>query len=155
MTRLNPDFRDILSTFNAEGVEYLIVGGYALAAHGLPRATGDFDLWVRTTRDNAARVYSALAKFGAPMNTCTVEDFASEDLIFQIGVEPVRIDVMTSVEGLTFESAWPGRLTVALEGVTVNVVGRDDLIANKSAVGRPQDRADVVRLKKQPPRRQR
>jgi hypothetical protein len=146
MSDLNPDFRDILSSFDAEGVEYLVVGGYALAAHGLPRATGDIDLWVRATPENASRVYRALVAFGAPADRFREGDFASDDLIVQIGVPPSRVDVITSIEGVSFDEAWPNRKVIVVDGIGVSVIGRRELLTNKRAVGRPQDRADVARL---------
>ena len=114
---LNPDFKEVISTFNGAAVEYLIFGAYAVAAHGLPRATGDIDFWVRPTRANAQRVWTALAQFGAPMERVAVDDFAAPDMIVQFGVVPNRIDVITSVEGLTFEEAWSERLVVTMDGV--------------------------------------
>lgn len=149
MTLLNPDFHDAIASFNAEGVEYLVVGGYALAAHGLPRATGDINLWVRPTMPNAQRGQRALVMFGAPADHFTVDDFCQADLILQLGVPPRRVDVLTSVEGITFDEAWPNRLVVQLDGRTVTVLGRAELLQNKRAVGRPQDLADVARLESQ------
>ncbi|MEP6778715.1 MAG: hypothetical protein ABJC26_02410 [Gemmatimonadaceae bacterium] len=149
MTNLNRDFRDILSFFNAESVEYLVVGGYALAAHGLPRATSDIALWTNPTALNAPRVYRALTAFGAPVDRFTLSDFESGDLILQIGLPPSRVDVITSIAGVSFENAWPNRVTVKLDGMTVTVLGKADLMLNKRTVGRPQDRADVARLEKQ------
>ena len=146
MSELNPDFRDVLSLFNAEGVEYVVVGGYALAAHGFPRATGDIDLWVRPTAENASRTYRALVAFGAPADRFTEKDFESNDLILQIGVPPSRVDVITGIEGVTFDEAWPNRAVIEVEGIEVPVIGRRELLRNKRAVGRPQDRADVSRL---------
>jgi hypothetical protein len=146
MSDLNPDFRDILSSFDAEGVEYLVVGGYALAAHGLPRATGDIDLWVHATPENASRVYRALVAFGAPADRFQEGDFASDDLILQIGVPPSRVDVITSIEGVSFDEAWLNREVIVVDGIGVSVIGRRELLKNKRAVGRPQDRADVARL---------
>ena len=154
MTSLNPDFRDILSSFNTEGVEYLVVGAYALAAHGLPRATGDIDLWVRPTPGNAPRVVRALLAFGAPADRFSRKDFESEDLILQLGVPPLRVDVITSIEGVTFDQAWPHRVSVDLGGIVVTVLGREELLRNKRAVGRPQDQADVARLEAQARARQ-
>lgn len=149
MTSLNRDFRDILSSFNAEGVEYLVVGGYALAAHGLPRATGDIDLWIRPSGENAPRVWRALVAFGAPSDKFAIADFESADLILQIGVPPGRVDVITSIAGVVFDDAWPNRATIDLDDLKVSVLGRTDLLANKRAVGRPQDIADVQRLEAQ------
>ncbi len=145
---LNPDYRDILSAFTDAGVEYLIVGAYALAAHGLPRATGDLDLWVRPTPANARRVFEALAQFGAPLDQVSVEDFATEDVVFQIGVAPRRIDILTSIEGVDFDTAWEKRMEIEMEGLTLPVLSLEHLIQNKRALGRPQDLADVARLER-------
>lgn len=142
----NPDFKDMLSALSAEGVEYLVVGAYAMAAHGIPRATGDLDLWIRRTEDNAGRVLKALAVFGAPTEELNVDDLTTPDLIFQIGLRPNRVDLLTSVDGVSFEEAWPGRLVTEVEGVEIAVMGLDDLIRNKEAVGRPRDRADAEEL---------
>lgn len=143
---LNPDFRDILSVFLEEGVEFLLVGAYALAVHGHPRATGDLDLWARPSPENAQRVWRALEKFGAPLSQLTLEDLQKPDLIFQIGVAPRRIDILTSIEGVEFEEAWPARLEVEIDGLRIPVIGREHLIQNKKASGRPQDLADVAWL---------
>ena len=143
---LNPDYRDILSALSAEGVEFLLVGGYALAAHGLPRATGDLDIWVHPRSANARRTWRALARFGAPLDQVTEDDFATEGLIFQIGVVPRRIDIITSLEALSFADAWSNRIQVEIDGIQIPVLGRDDFIRNKRAAGRPQDLADVARL---------
>ena len=143
---LNRDYRDILSTFIEENVDYLIVGAYALASHGPPRATGDLDLWVRRDANNARRVWRALAKFGAPLSDLKETDLSTPGLVFQIGVEPSRIDIITSIDGVEFDQAWNDRLDVNVEGLAIHVIGRAHLIANKKAVGRPQDLADVARL---------
>ena len=143
---LNPDFRDILSAFLEEKVEFLIVGAYALAAHGFPRATGDIDLWVRPTRENSAKVWGALEKFGAPMKGLDPEDFTKKDLVVQIGRAPRRIDIVTAITAVDFERAWSGRTAVEMEGMELFVLGKDDLLTNKKAVGRPQDIADAERL---------
>ena len=143
---LNRDFKEIISAFNAASVEYLIVGAYAVAAHGLPRTTGDIDFWIRPTPENAERVWRALSEFGAPMERVDVDDFASPDMIVQFGVPPGRIDIITSVEAVEFPEAWAERLTVPMDGVTAYVIGREHLLRNKRAVGRPQDLADAERL---------
>jgi hypothetical protein len=104
---LNPDFSDMLSAFTGESVEYLVVGAYALAAHGVPRATGDLDFWIRPTPENASRVLRALAAFGAPTADLALDDLTTPDLVFQIGVEPNRIDILTSIDGVTFDEAGP------------------------------------------------
>ncbi|HET6578376.1 MAG TPA: nucleotidyl transferase AbiEii/AbiGii toxin family protein [Gemmatimonadales bacterium] len=143
---MNPDFSDILFAFSAEDVEFLVVGAYALAAHGLPRATRDLDLWVGTTGGNPERVRRALIRFGAPVEELSPDDLRRPDLVFQIGVAPQRIDVLTSIDGVEFAAAWPGRLEAQLEGMRVPVLSREHLIQNKRAAGRPQDLADVAWL---------
>ena len=144
---MNRDFVEMLSALFAENVEYLVVGAYALAAHGLPRATGDIDIWVRPTPDNAERVLRALRAFGAPLLDLAREDLLRPDTAFQIVVAPGRIDLLTGLTGLTFEEAWPARITTSIEGVAVPVIGREDLLRNKEATGRPQDVADAAWLR--------
>jgi hypothetical protein len=148
---LNPDFKEIISAFNDGNVEYLVVGAYAVAAHGLPRATGDIDLWIRPTSANAQRTWDALAAFGAPMDRVSVNDLSTPEMVIQFGVVPDRVDVLTSIEHVEFDEAWPQRIVVQMDGVAVNVLGRDHLLRNKRAVGRPQDLADVARLTTESP----
>jgi hypothetical protein len=143
---INSDFVDLLRAFNAEGVEFLIVGAYAVGAHGRPRGTGDLDVFVRPSRENAERVLRALATFGAPIGGLTVGDLTGGEVVFQIGVVPVRIDVLTSIAGVSFDECWPGRVPGTLGGVDVGVIGRADLIKNKRAAGRTKDLADVEAL---------
>jgi uncharacterized nucleotidyltransferase DUF6036 len=143
---VNSDFRELLQAFNEGGVRYLIVGGLALAFHDQPRFTKDIDVWVEPTPDNAVRVYHALASFGAPLDKVTSEDFSKEDVVFQIGVAPLRVDVMTSITGVTFKEAYPSREASSYGDVPVNVLGRADLIANKRATARPQDLVDLDNL---------
>lgn len=123
-----------------------MVGAYALAAHGLPRATGDLDLWVAPTAGNAPRVLRALARFGAPLSGITEDDLAATDQVLQIGVPPRRIDLVTSIDAVEFPAAWAARAEITVDGVRLPVLGREHLIRNKRAVGRPQDLADVARL---------
>ena len=143
---LNPDFKDMLSALSEAGAEFLVVGAYALAAHGYPRATGDMDLWVRPTLGNAQRVWNALVAFGAPISKLTMEDFATEDIVYQIGVAPCRIDILTSISAVTFDEAWEHCLSITLGGLEVSVLGRDDLVRNKRASARPKDIADADTL---------
>jgi hypothetical protein len=143
---LNPDFRDMLSAFTGEGVEFLVVGAYALSAHGLPRATGDLDCWIRPTYENADRVLRALQAFGAPTDDLSIADLATPDLVFQIGIEPNRIDILTSIDGVDFDQAWAERMTITIDGLGVPVLSAHHMIVNKRAVGRPQDLADAARL---------
>ncbi len=144
----NPDFRDLFAALNAVDAKYLVVGAMAVAAHGHVRATKDLDVWVRATPENAERVYRALASFGAPLQDLTVDDLASPNLIFQIGVAPVRVDIITSIDGVEFEEAWPERLASEYADETVQVLSRHHLIQNKKASGRLQDLADVEALEK-------
>ena len=143
---LNPDYRDMLSAFADAEVDYLVIGAYAMAAHGHPRATGDIDLWVRSTSTNANRVLEALSAFGAPLAEVDREDLQTPDTVFQIGVSPRRIDILTTIEGVDFEEAWSERMTIEIEGLTVPIISREHLIANKRALGRQQDLADIERL---------
>lgn len=143
---LNPNYKDILSIFNEDHVDYLVVGAYALAAHGLPRATGDIDIWIDCRAGNAHRVWHALAKFGAPLSELKETDLIRPDLVFQIGVAPSRIDILTSINGVQFTDAWKDRLETEVEGIRVHVIGRAHLIINKKAARRPQDLVDVARL---------
>lgn len=143
---LNPDFKEILSALNDEEAEYLVVGAYAMAVHGVPRATGDLDLWVNSSDANADRVWKALERFGAPLTQLKPNDFREPGLVYQIGVAPVRVDVLTSITGVSFADAWKGRVSVKIDGITVTVISLAELIKNKTAVGRPQDLVDVERL---------
>jgi Nucleotidyl transferase of unknown function (DUF2204) len=144
----NQDFKDLFAEFNAHGVEFLVVGAHALAAHGHVRATKDLDVWVRPDHENAVRIIIALRVFGAPTHTVTEHDFATPGITFQIGVEPVRIDIITAVDGLTFAQAWPNRVLSEYGGERVFVLSRDDLIRNKRAAARPQDLADIAALER-------
>ncbi len=143
---MNRDFAEILASFSAANVEFLVVGAYAVAVHGRPRATGDLDIWINPTPENAARVWRALQEFGAPLNQLRLEDFSSDDLVFQMGVPPSRIDVLTGISGVTFPEAWPDRVTIMVEGTEVPVLGRAALLRNKAAAGRPRDLADLAEL---------
>ncbi len=148
-----PDFSDLLSAFNARRVDYLVVGAYALAAHGLIRATKDLDVWVRPDPDNAQKVLAALRDFGAPLQDLTVEDLARPGLIFQIGNEPVRIDVITAVSGVEFQPAWQDRIDAKFGDQPASVLSRSHLIKNKQTAGRAQDLLDVKWLENNPPDR--
>jgi hypothetical protein len=143
---VNPDFTDMLSALSAEGAEFLVVGAHALAVHGHPRATGDLDLWIRPTSGNAARVYRALARFGAPLDALTEGDLVTPGVVFQFGRAPCRIDLLTAVSGLDWERAWASHVVVEVDGFALPVLGREDLIANKRAAGRPKDLADLHAL---------
>jgi len=143
---LNNDYRDILHALNTEKVDYLLVGAYAMAAYGYPRATMDIDIWINPSPDNADAVLRALAQFGAPLHNLTREDLQKNDTIFQIGVAPRRIDLITSVSGLRFEDAFARSTEVEMDGILVPILSIDDLIVNKRASGRTKDLADAESL---------
>jgi hypothetical protein len=140
---MNQDFIDLLRAFAAAEVRFLIVGAYALALHGRPRATGDLDVWVDATPENARRVVRALAEFGAPVSEISAADFESPGVTYQIGVPPGRIDILTELTGITFAEAWPNRLRRAFGDVDVDFIGRASFIRNKRATGRPKDLGDI------------
>jgi hypothetical protein len=151
---LNDDFRDVVVLFAQRGVEFVIVGAYALAFHGAPRASGDIDLYVRPSPENAKRVFEALEAFGAPLAAHGVSpaDFERPGTVYQIGLPPRRIDVLTEISGLDFDAVWPTRVEAEVDGQAVFLIGRDELVKNKSAAGRPKDLADVARLMRKPGR---
>jgi len=140
------DFKELLELFNAHRVEYLIVGGYALAFHGAPRFTGDLDLLVRPSSDNAVRLLAALTAFGFGALDLTLDDFATPDRVVQLGVPPVRIDLLTSISGISWEEAQAGMVRGTYGGVPVDFIGRAQFIANKRATGRRRDLADLEAL---------
>lgn len=146
---LDPDFREFVESFVAHDVRFLVVGGYALAAHGLPRATGDLDAWVWIHPDNAQRIIRALTDFGFGDLGLTADDFSQPDTVVQLGYPPYRIDVITTIDGVDFDDAWANKLTIDVDGLRFDVIGRNDLIQNKRAAGRAQDVADVERLTRQ------
>jgi hypothetical protein len=148
---VNPDFRDLFAALNAAGAEFLIVGGYALAVHGAPRFTKDLDIWVRANDLNAQRVWAALEAFGAPSGDLKLADLSLPGIIFQMGVPPNRIDLITGIDGVDFEEAWNHRISSAYGDQPVMIIGFDDLIRNKEATGRPQDALDAKTLRQMKP----
>jgi hypothetical protein len=143
---MNRDFVEMLSALSAAGARFLIVGAHALAAHGAPRATGDLDIWIRATPENAARVMDALRVFGAALFDLTVDDLSRPETVFQIGLPPSRIDILSSISGVDFDRAWSNRVQVAIGDLNVGVIGREDFVANKTASGRPKDLLDLLLL---------
>lgn len=143
---MNRDFVEMLSALSAAGARFLVVGAHALAAHGTPRATGDLDVWIQATPDNAERVIEALNAFGAPLLDLTVDDLAQPDTVFQIGLPPARIDILSGISGVDFNDAWPRRVEVTIGDLHVGVIGRADFIANKRATGRTKDLLDIELL---------
>jgi len=143
---LNEDYKDILLALSDEKVKFLLVGAYALAAHGYLRATMDIDIWVNPSAENADAVLRALHHFGTPLHNLTKDDLQKDGTIFQIGVVPRRIDIITSASGLQFEETYGRSLSVNIEGVEVHIPSIDDLIQNKRAIGRTKDLADAEAL---------
>jgi len=143
---LNEDYKDMLQCLADERVKFILVGAYALAAHGYPRATMDIDIWVMPSPDNAEAVLRALRKFGASLHGLTIDDLQKDDTIFQIGVPPRRIDIITGASGLQFEDALSRSSKVEIEGIQVHIPSLDDLIRNKRASGRTRDLADAEAL---------
>ena len=143
---LNEDYRDMLHTLTDEKVRFILVGAYALAAHGYPRATMDIDIWIMPSAENADAVLRALSRFGAPLHNLTKEDLLKDGTIFQIGVAPRRIDIITSASGLQFEPSYRNSISVNIEGIEVRIPSIEDLILNKRATGRTKDLADAETL---------
>jgi Nucleotidyl transferase AbiEii toxin, Type IV TA system len=155
MTRLeglNEDFRDLVAAFVDGQVEFVIVGAFALAFHGAPRASGDIDLFVRAEPENARRLIKALGDFGAPIEAHGIQrsDFELPGKVYQIGLPPRRIDILTEISGVTFDEARASSAVADVDGRPIHIIGRDALIKNKIASGRPKDLADVARLTKSP-----
>lgn len=143
---MNPDFVDLLRAFAAADVRFLIVGAYALALHGRPRATGHLDLWVDATPENASRLMQALTAFGAPLSEIKAEDFFTPGVGYQIGVPPGRIDILTELTGLSFSEAWTDRIRRPFGDMEVDFIGFDAFLRNKRATGRPKDLGDIEGL---------
>ena len=143
---LNQDFEDILSAFSAEKVKFMVVGGYAMAFHGYVRATGDIDLWIHASPENAERVWQALKTFGAPLFDLTKTDLQTLGIVFQIGLVPSRIDVITQIDGVEFEDAWKEHQTVEIDGLQIPIIGKTQLLINKKSAGRPKDNIDALWL---------
>lgn len=143
---LNKDYKEMLECLLEENVKFLLIGAYAVAVYGYPRATKDIDLFVRSTPDNATNLIKALRRFGAPVSDVSEKDFSSEGIVFQIGSSPRRIDIITRIDGVAFERAYANKKDVVIEGLNVPVISREDLITNKRASGRLQDLADIEKL---------
>jgi len=146
---IQKDFKELLELFNAHKVEYLVVGGYALAFHGAPRFTGDIDLLVKPDSENAKRILTALAEFGFGSLDISEDDFTVSQRVVQLGVPPVRIDIMTSLTGIRWEKVMAGKVSGNYGEISVHFIGKEDLIANKKALGRKKDLADIEALGKE------
>jgi hypothetical protein len=143
---VNQDFLDLLQSFAARDVRFLIVGAYALGLHGRPRATGDLDIWVEASPENALRVFAALAEFGAPLTEVSVDDFSRPGIVFQMGLPPARIDILTGLSGVAFEAAWPHRVMAPFGPADAPFIGREAFVTNKRATGRAKDLGDLESL---------
>jgi hypothetical protein len=143
---MNSDFKELLKLFNDYRVRYLVIGGYAVMKYAEPRFTKDLDIWVKADIENANLVFKALRAFGAPLSGMSEDDFAHEGYFYQIGVAPLRIDILMSIEGVTFEEAWPNRIESDLGGIGASFISKEDLIRSKRATGRPQDLLDAELL---------
>jgi len=145
---MDANYTDMLKCLNNAGVDYILVGGWAVNMYGYIRATVDLDIWILADRANAQRVYAALGEFGAPISEVKPEDFAEDGIIFQIGVAPCRIDIITRISGVTYTDATNRTVAKEIDGIPVKVISIDDLIANKKASGRTKDLADVEVLER-------
>lgn len=144
----NQDFKDFISFLNENDVEYLLVGGFAVAIHGFPRLTGDIDFWVKPSNENSLKVAKAIESFGLGFMGFKADDFNEKDQVFQFGVPPHRIDLMTSIENVEFDEAYKNKLQIQHDGITVNVLSKEYLIKNKVATGRGKDKIDAIELEK-------
>lgn len=145
---LNSDYKDMLQVLLGQGVKFLLVGAYAMGAHGFPRATGDIDIWVEPSVENSAKVYRSMTVFGAPLHEIDETTFTTPGVVFQIGVAPRRIDIITTISGVRFDEAYQQRQIVEIEGLPIPTLSLSDLIQNKRATGRDKDRLDADRLER-------
>lgn len=155
-----PDFKELLKSFNAHGVKYLVVGGYAVSFHAQPRATKDLDIFIKADAENAHAVYAALVSFGAPLGGINPDDFADPEKFIRLGSEPVAVDLLPSIDGVDFDTAWSHRVSGMIDSDPANrlaafFISQDDLIASKLAAGRTRDLADVEELRNAATGRQR
>lgn len=146
---VNSDFSDLLRIFNDYNVKYLVIGGYAVVQYAEPRFTKDLDVMISTNSENAKAVFNALKEFGAPLAGLTHKDFSEEGFFFQMGVPPVRVDILMGVPGVQFDQCWKRRVEVDFDGLKVLFISKQDLIASKRAAGRPQDLIDIDLLAKE------
>ena len=140
---VNSDFSDLLRIFNDNSVRYLVIGGYALIQYAEPRYTKDLDLWVGTDPENAKAVYRALGEFGAPLADLAELDFSEDGYFYQMGIPPVRVDILMGIPGVGFEEAWARRNIVDFEDLSISFISKQDLLIAKLAAGRPQDIIDA------------
>ena len=148
MIRLPKDFKELLQLLNSKKIEYLVVGGYAVALYGYPRATGDMDIWIAISKDNAHKTVEALREFGFNSPALTEELFLEEEKNIRMGNPPLRIEILTSIDGVAFTECYGNKKTVTIDDVDVNFISLEDLKKNKKASGRYQDLADLENLGK-------
>jgi len=145
---LNEDYKEILQILLNNKAKFLVVGAYAMGAYGYPRATGDFDIWVEASSENSKKIYKSLSEFGTPLSDVTEKTFTGKGIIFQIGVAPRRIDIITHIDGVTFEEAYKTKEFIEIENLRVPFISKENLIKNKESTGREKDRLDADYLKK-------
>ena len=145
---LNEDYKEMLQILLKNEVKFLIVGAYAMGAHGYPRGTGDFDIWVEASAENSKKIYKSLSEFGAPLSDIREETFVEKGIFFQIGVVPRRIDIITHIDGIVFEEAYKTKELIDVENLQIPFLSKEDLIKNKESTGRKKDKLDADYLKK-------
>ena len=143
---LNEDYRDMLHILLDNEVRFLVVGAYALGAYGYPRATGDIDIWVDASRGNSKKIYVSLAEFGSPLADISEQTFTEKDIIFQIGIVPRRIDIITCIDGVDFQEAYETKEIIEVDGLNIPFLSKEDLIKNKRSTGREKDKLDAEYL---------
>ncbi len=145
---LNKDYREMLQILLKNKVKFLVVGAYAVGLYGYPRATGDFDIWVKATYENSGKIYRSLKEFGSPLDEIEENTFCEDGAVFQIGVAPRRIDIITTIDGVDFSEAYSNRVEIEIDGIKIPFISREDLIRNKLATGREKDRLDAENIGK-------
>lgn len=144
---LNKDYKEMLQILSDNKVKFLVVGAYAMGAYGYPRATGDFDIWVEASLENSEKIHRTLSQFGAPLSDITKTTFCEEGIIFQIGVAPRRIDIITKIDGVEFQKAYPDKQEIEIEDIKIPFISKEDLIKNKESTGREKDKLDAKYLR--------
>jgi hypothetical protein len=144
---LNEDYKEMLQILLNNEVKFLIVGAYAMGAHGYPRATGDLDIWVEISGENSKRIYKSLSEFGAPLSDITKKTFAEKGIFFQIGIAPRRIDIITHIDGVIFKEAYQTKEVIEIENLRIPFISKENLIKNKQSTNRKKDKLDVDYLK--------
>lgn len=145
--KLETDFIDFIKLCNKYDVEYLVIGGYAVSIHGYPRSTKDFDICIKVSDENASKMVEVIKEFGFGSLKLTKDDFLKRDFITQLGNEPVRIDILNDLDGVPFEQAWLNKKVFDFEGSEINFIGYNELLKVKEKAGRPQDIADISKLR--------